>query len=108
MHQLSESNARNGNGIKASDTATRKTIYIGPIIQSKSLNELDICLEGAIGVNEHGKIAFVSRDQTLPLDEEWKDAKCIRLSNNEFFFPGFIGMLRTIEDKNRSNEPNNR
>lgn len=70
----------------------RKTVYVGPVIQSKSLNELDICLHGSIGVDENGKIAFVARDQIALSDKEWREAKYIRLGKNQFFFPGFIGM----------------
>ncbi|KAM0714400.1 hypothetical protein Q7P37_010187 [Cladosporium fusiforme] len=95
MHQeiepLPKSGIHNGTLPKTSNNTPRKTVYVGPVIQSKSLNELDICLEGSIGVDENGKIAFVSRDQTpSPSDEEWRDARYIRLGKNEFFFPGFI------------------
>lgn len=95
MHQETEaipqSGHHNGSTPKTSNATLQKTIYHGPVIQSKSLNELDFNLEGSIGVDENGKIAFVSRDQTTPSDDEWRDAKQIRLGKNEFFFPGFIG-----------------
>jgi guanine deaminase len=69
-----------------------KTVYVGPIIQSKSLTDLDINLHGLIGVDENGKILFVQRDQPARSDEEWVEADFVHLGENEFFFPGFIGM----------------
>lgn len=70
-----------------------KTVYVGPIIQSKSLAELDINLHGSIGVDENGKILFVERDQVARSDEEWLEAEFVHLGENEFFFPGFIGTI---------------
>jgi len=71
-----------------------KTIYLGPFVHSKSLQELEICKNGAIGVDENGKIAFVERDTTplnvLEQQQGWKDAKIVRIQDNGFFFPGFI------------------
>ena len=72
-----------------------KTVYVGPIIQSKSLTELDINLHGSIGVDENGKILFVEREQVTRSDQEWRDAEFVHLGDNEFFFPGFIGMAST-------------
>lgn len=69
-----------------------KTVYVGPIIQSKSLTELDINLHGSIGVDENGKILFVEREQVARSDQEWLNAEFVHLGENEFFFPGFIGM----------------
>jgi hypothetical protein len=72
-----------------------KTVYVGPIIQSKSLTELDINLHGLIGVDENGKILFMEREQVARSDKEWLDAEFVHLGENEFFFPGFIGMVPT-------------
>ena len=72
-----------------------KTVYVGPIIQSKSLTELDFNLHGSIGVDENGKILFVEREQVARSDKEWLDAEFVHLGENEFFFPGFIGMAPT-------------
>ena len=73
-----------------------KTVYVGPIIQSKSLTELDINLHGSIGVDENGKILFVEREQVARSDQEWLDAEFVHLGDNEFFFPGFIGMASAL------------
>ena len=73
-----------------------KTVYVGAIIQSKSLTELDINLHGSIGVDENGKILFVEREQVARSDKEWLDAELVHLGENEFFFPGFIGMAFTL------------
>lgn len=70
---------------------TLKTVYVGPIIQSKNLTELDINLHGSIGVDENGKILFVERNQLARSDKEWMEADFIHLGKNEFLFPGFIG-----------------
>ncbi|KAK5108932.1 hypothetical protein LTR62_007647 [Meristemomyces frigidus] len=70
-----------------------KTIYVGPFVHCKSLNELDICTTGQIGVDEHGKIAFVLREsagQPTSTQKGWENAKVVRTKDNGFFFPGFI------------------
>ncbi|KAF2772839.1 guanine deaminase [Teratosphaeria nubilosa] len=70
-----------------------RTIYIGPFIHSKSLSELDICPNGAIAVDEYGKIRFVSRDikdGQVSVDGGWEKAKVVKTPKNGFFFPGFI------------------
>ncbi|KAL1301750.1 hypothetical protein AAFC00_005952 [Neodothiora populina] len=70
-----------------------KTIYVGPFAHCVSLQELDICVDGAIGVDESGKIAFVERDVPTdyePSKEGWSGAEIIRIGDNGFFFPGFI------------------
>lgn len=73
--------------------ALDKTIYAGPLVHSKSLTELDICLDGKIGVAEDGKIAFVNREANASIPSGWENAKTIHLRENSFFFPGFIGKL---------------
>jgi hypothetical protein len=75
-----------------------KTVYVGPTIQSISLTELDINLHGSIGVDENGKILFVEREQVARSDKEWLDAEFVHLGENEFFFPGFIGMVQPLPD----------
>lgn len=68
-----------------------KTVYVGPIIQCKFLTELDINLNGSIGVDENGKISFVAREHSAQSDPEWLEADVVHLGKNEFLFPGFIG-----------------
>ncbi|CAK3815027.1 guanine deaminase [Lecanosticta acicola] len=75
-----------------------KTLYVGTFIHSESLTELDICPNGMIGVDEKGKIAFISRDvkgAPIPVQEGWENAKIVRCDDGSgknvgFFFPGFI------------------
>ncbi|KAK3672977.1 hypothetical protein LTR78_007087 [Recurvomyces mirabilis] len=70
-----------------------KTIYIGPFVHCESLNELDVCPNGMFGVDEDGKIAFISRDmkgRPLPAHQGWENAKVVRIQDYGFFFPGFI------------------
>jgi guanine deaminase len=84
-----------------------KTVYIGPIIQSKSLTDLDINLHGSIGVDGNGKILFVQRDQSARLDKEWQEADFVYLGENEFFFPGFIGIVLHLSSTRVANRPTN-
>lgn len=77
-------------------SSPEKTIYVGPFVHSKSLDELDICTTGAIGVAEDGRIAFVERhveDSASYVCEQagWEQAKVVRIEDHGFFFPGFIG-----------------
>lgn len=75
-------------------SALQKTLYIGPFVHSESLKQLDICLNGVIGVGEDGKIAFIRRDlkgAQIPVEDGWEDAKVVRIGGVGFFFPGFIG-----------------
>jgi guanine deaminase len=79
--------------------AGSKTIYRGAFVHCASLNDLDICENGSIGVDESGKIAFILRDvgegpQHLP-DCGWEQAEVIRVKDEGFFFPGFIGRAHT-------------
>ncbi|KAF2167290.1 hypothetical protein M409DRAFT_22717 [Zasmidium cellare ATCC 36951] len=71
-----------------------KTLYIGPFIHSDSLTTLDIAVNGMIGVDEHGTIAFIRRDmkgKQLPTEPGWEESKIVRLNaRHGFFFPGFI------------------
>ena len=71
-----------------------KTLYIGPFIQCESLNELDICPNGMIGVDENGLIVFIVRSvkgQRIPIEGELEKAKVVRIDGPGLFFPGFIG-----------------
>ena len=76
-------------------TALEKTLYVGAFIHCKDLITLDICTHGIIGVDESGKIAFISRetkDKQLPTREGWENAKVVSITGLGFFFPGFIGI----------------
>jgi hypothetical protein len=78
-----------------------KTIFIGPFVHCKSLEELDICEHGAIGVNEKGVIAFIERDveggdaDPVAKKHGWVNPKVIRIYDTGFFFPGFIGTFKS-------------
>ncbi|KAF2457836.1 hypothetical protein BDY21DRAFT_285354 [Lineolata rhizophorae] len=73
-----------------------RTIYYGAFVHCKSLQELDICESGAIGVGEDGKIAFIERGVSdIGLDGvkqtyDWGNAEEVRVNDEGFFFPGFI------------------
>ncbi|TKX25680.1 amidohydrolase-like protein 1 [Elsinoe australis] len=68
-----------------------KTIYTGAFVHCKTLKELEICASGSIGVDEAGKIAFISPSSSTPPPPGWTTAKTIRpLGPHAFFFPGFI------------------
>ncbi|KAJ8107578.1 hypothetical protein OPT61_g8769 [Boeremia exigua] len=77
----------------AASANIQRTIYLGPFVHSKSLAELEICENGAIGVDENGIIAFIEKEldlETIQSKHSWQDAVPVRLSGNAFFFPGFI------------------
>ncbi|KAF2398371.1 guanine deaminase [Trichodelitschia bisporula] len=71
-----------------------RTIYVGSFVHCKTLQELDICDEGAIGVDETGTIAFVERGvkDVAKVQERhgWGVCKVVRIGSTSFFFPGFI------------------
>lgn len=73
-----------------------KTIYLGAFVHSVSLQKLEICTTGAIGVDETGKIAFIERSAQLAdytsKTSGWESAQVVPIRDNGFFFPGFIGM----------------
>lgn len=74
----------------------KNTIYLGPFVHSKTLKELEICENGAIGVDETGVIRFVERgvesvEEVVKKFESWNDAKVVRVKGEGFFFPGFVG-----------------
>jgi hypothetical protein len=81
-----------------------KTIFIGPFVHCKSLEELDICEHGAIGVDEKGVIAFIERDvqgqDADPVSKKhgWVNPKVVKIYDTGFFFPGFIGKLEVTHD----------
>ena len=72
-------------------------IFVGTFAQCKSLQQLDICDRGAIGVDKHGKIKFVERqvDDVAAIASKygWEDAEINTASDVQFFVPGFIGEL---------------
>ena len=64
-------------------------------MHSKSLQDLDICQSGVIGVDELGKIAFIERTGSdgaaAAKKHGWDSYDVVRITDNGFFFPGFIG-----------------
>lgn len=78
-------------------TSTKNTIYYGTFIHSLSPSTLDICHQGAIGVDENGKIEFVERDvksleEVLSRHPKWAaTGRVVKAKDGGFFFPGFIG-----------------
>jgi len=73
----------------------KRTVYIGPFVHSKSLQDLDICQNGVIGVDELGKIAFIERagsdGEATAKNHGWDSYHVVRITDNGFFFPGFVG-----------------
>jgi guanine deaminase len=77
-----------------------KAIYRGPFVHSASLTDLDICVDGSIGVDQDGKIAFVLRDvgdgPQYPPNGEWEQAAITHVRDEGFFFPGFVGTVCAV------------
>ena len=87
--------------------ALDKTIYIGCFVHSENLTTLDVCPNGMIGVDENGKIAWISRDmkgRIMPTPEDWQHAKVVRIDGLGFFFPGFIGMCNSWQALRKKKE----
>lgn len=66
-----------------------RTIYRGTFVHCRSLTDVEVIENGAIGVDEHGKIAFVDTT-TTNVREGWQGVQEVQSRNNSFFFPGFI------------------
>ncbi|KAF2236169.1 guanine deaminase [Viridothelium virens] len=71
-----------------------RRVYVGAFAHCKSLEELDICDAGAIGVGESGRIEFIERDvddiSSVLEKQGWKGVKVVKIKDHGFFFPGFI------------------
>lgn len=73
----------------------RFRVFIGRIIHSRSLDDLEIFRHGVLGVRPDGSIAFLmghtppSEDSCVP-EEDFKTAKVIRLEPSQFLMPGMI------------------
>jgi guanine deaminase len=79
----------------AASAPISKTIYLGAFAHSTSLTTLEICPNGAIGVDSNGTIAFVEKDTSnledvKKLHADFQNASTISLPAQAFFFPGFI------------------
>jgi guanine deaminase len=75
--------------------AAERSIYCGSFVHCLSPSELDICSSAAIGVDEHGTIAFIERDSSdgsaAAKKHGWNKPKIVTADASSFFFPGFIG-----------------
>ncbi|KAF2673350.1 guanine deaminase [Microthyrium microscopicum] len=76
------------------ESAPQKTIYFGTFVHSLEPTHLDICKNGAIGVDEAGKIVFVERDvenvEAVKKLHDWTSDAVVVIPTTGFFFPGFI------------------
>lgn len=72
----------------------RRAIFVGTFIHCRTIQQLDICVRGAIGV-EQGKITFFEREvkdvAKTARDHGWEQFDVITATDTQFFFPGFIG-----------------
>jgi guanine deaminase len=79
----------------AASTPITPTVYLGAFVHSISLTTLEICPNGAIGVDSTGTIVFVEKD-IIDVDAlrsqnpSFSSAPIIKIPGNGFFFPGFI------------------
>lgn len=82
-----------------------RTLYYGTFVHSVSISELEICENGAIGVDSYGKIVFVEKNvesvkQVLRRYPQWaQGGKVVKAAEGSFFFPGFIGPYTILEEK---------
>lgn len=73
----------------------RKQIFCGRVVHSKSLTELEIIDNAALGVAEDGTISFIDKDVSSIAEAQSKypsfsEAKCTKLEPLQFLFPGMI------------------
>jgi guanine deaminase len=73
----------------------RKQIFVGRIVHSKSLQDLEIYPRAVLGVSEHGIIKFLdntifSAEEAYQKYPDFNDAICTKLKPLEFLFPGLI------------------
>lgn len=73
-------------------------IFIGRLVHSTSLHDLEVIAKGALGVHANGDIAFVrsfnrSSDRSsdeICKEEGFKDAESTYLEPSQFLMPGLI------------------
>lgn len=83
----------------------RNQLLLGTFVHSKSRRELDVFHNSAVVVDAHGKIVAVEREcasieaaKTQALAKLGWDANDVEIhttKESQFFFPGFIGMLKS-------------
>jgi len=81
----------------ASEGDPHPKIFIGRLIHSKSLKDLEIIPRGAIGVTTNGTIAFVDSKPATPeqlqaryASDGFAHAQVTTLTKSQFLFPGLI------------------
>lgn len=62
-------------------------VFIGTIVHSLSFSELEIIENGALAVNDDGKIKYLKHDSSCINEPE---AEIIKLEPNSFLIPGFV------------------
>lgn len=71
-----------------------RTVFVGTFIHCKTLQQLDICVKGAIGVDQ-GRITFFEREvedvTAVAHNHGWEHFDIITANDTQFFVPGFIG-----------------
>ncbi|RPA82767.1 guanine deaminase [Ascobolus immersus RN42] len=74
---------------------SKLAVYFGTFIHSRSLTELKVLENAAVGVDKNGIIAFVEEKvddlkAVLNKHKEFTSAPITRTKRGQFFFPGFI------------------
>lgn len=79
---------------------SRRHVYVGSFVHSKTEQEIETLQNAAIAVDEHGKIQAVTKGETrkaaldsLLQETRWssQDVDVTQAEEGQFFFPGFIG-----------------
>ncbi|KAK0789998.1 hypothetical protein LTS16_012534 [Friedmanniomyces endolithicus] len=83
--------------VPGNEGGVQPKIFIGRLIHSKSLKDLEIIPRAAIGVTTNGTIAFVDSEpatasqlQTRYANEGFAHAQVTTLTKSQFLFPGLI------------------
>jgi guanine deaminase len=83
----------------------KRALYMGTFIHSKSLAEMEYLHDSIVAVDENGKIAAIKSGKTgkdaLLAELGWieEDVDIKACGKEQFFFPGFIGMIALSSNK---------
>ena len=84
---------------------SKPAVYLGTFVHCKSLTELEILHDAAVFVSVSGKIVAIEKavedvdtalNYATNLGWDTQDVIARACGREQFFFPGFIGMLRAI------------
>ena len=82
---------------------SKPAVYIGTFVHCKTLTEIEILHDAAVFIDEQGKIVAIEKDiedvdaalsGASKLGWDTQDVIVRACGKEQFFFPGFIGMVK--------------